>query len=256
MTATNKPLQKTAIPPLKNGAEGKPVIRIQPTRGWTSLKLREVWDHRELTSIFIWRDIKVRYRQTVIGALWAIIQPFLTMVIFSIFFGRLAGIPSDDVPYPIFSFAALVPWTFFANSINQASNSLVNNAEMIKKIYFPRLTMPIASVLGGLVDFILAFIILLLMMLYYGFVPTINILWFPFFVLLALLTALGVSLWLAAMNVQFRDVARTNFDLCFARAASTNLGGGLWWKTNNRSKNACVNGPGAIAAAVSILRSG
>ena len=206
MTATNKPLQKTAIPPLKNGAEGKPVIRIQPTRGWTSLKLREVWDHRELTSIFIWRDIKVRYRQTVIGALWAIIQPFLTMVIFSIFFGRLAGIPSDDVPYPIFSFAALVPWTFFANSINQASNSLVNNAEMIKKIYFPRLTMPIASVLGGLVDFILAFIILLLMMLYYGFVPTINILWFPFFVLLALLTALGVSLWLAAMNVQFRDV--------------------------------------------------
>jgi lipopolysaccharide transport system permease protein len=170
------------------------------------LKLREVWDQRELTSIFIWRDIKVRYRQTVVGALWAIIQPFLTMVIFSIFFGRLAGIPSDDVPYPIFSFAALVPWTFFANSINQASNSLVNNAEMIKKIYFPRLTMPIASVLGGLVDFVLAFIILLLMMLYYGFVPTVNILWFPFFVLLAMITALGVSLWLAAMNVQFRDV--------------------------------------------------
>ena len=206
MTATNKPLQKAAVPPLKNGTDGKPVIRIQPTRGWTSLKLREVWDHRELTGIFIWRDIKVRYRQTVIGALWAIIQPFLTMVIFSIFFGRLAGIPSDDVPYPIFSFAALVPWTFFANSINQASNSLVNNAEMIKKIYFPRLTMPIASVLGGLVDFVLAFIILLLMMLYYGFVPTINILWFPLFVLLAMMTALGVSLWLAAMNVQFRDV--------------------------------------------------
>ena len=128
MTATNKPLQKATIPPPENGTDAKPVIRIQPTRGWTSLKLREVWDHRELTSIFIWRDIKVRYRQTVIGALWAIIQPFLTMVIFSIFFGRLAGIPSDDVPYPIFSFAALVPWTFFANSINQASNSLVNNA--------------------------------------------------------------------------------------------------------------------------------
>ena len=206
MTATNKPLQKAAVPPLKNGTDGKPVLRIQPTHGWTSLKLREVWEHRELTSIFIWRDIKVRYRQTVIGALWAIIQPFLTMVIFSIFFGRLAGIPSDDVPYPIFSFAALVPWTFFANSINQASNSLVNNAEMIKKIYFPRLTMPIASVLGGLVDFVLAFIILLLMMFYYGFVPTINILWFPLFVLLAMMTALGVSLWLAAMNVQFRDV--------------------------------------------------
>jgi len=206
MTATNKPLPKAEIPPLKDETEGKPLLRIQPTRGWTSLKLREVWEHRDLASIFIWRDIKVRYRQTVIGALWAIIQPFLTMVIFSIFFGRLAGIPSDDVPYPIFSFAALVPWTFFANSINQASNSLVNNSEMIKKIYFPRLTMPIASVLGGLVDFVLAFIILLLMMLYYGFVPTINILWFPFFALLAMMTALGVSLWLAAMNVQFRDV--------------------------------------------------
>jgi lipopolysaccharide transport system permease protein len=184
----------------------KPFIRLQPTRGWTSLKLREIWEHRELMGIFVWRDLKVRYRQTVVGALWAIVQPFLTMVIFSIFFGRLAGIPSDSIPYPIFSYAALVPWTFFANSINQASNSLVNNAEMIKKIYFPRLTMPLASVLGGLVDFILAFIILLGMMLFYGFVPTINILWFPLFVLLAMMTALGVGLWLAAMNVQFRDV--------------------------------------------------
>jgi lipopolysaccharide transport system permease protein len=128
------------------------------------------------------------------------------MVIFSVFFGRLAKIPSDSIPYPIFSYAALVPWTFFANSINQASNSLVSNADMIKKIYFPRLTMPIASVLGGLVDFILAFIILILMMLYYGFVPTLNMLWFPVFVLLAMMTALGVSLWLGAMNVQFRDV--------------------------------------------------
>ena len=206
MTATNKPLQKNAVPSVRNGSEKKPLIRIQPTKGWTALKLNEVWDHRELIGIFVWRDIKVRYRQTVIGALWAIVQPFLTMVVFTVFFGRLAGIPSDDIPYPIFSFAALVPWTFFANSINQASNSLVNNAEMLKKIYFPRLTMPMASVLGGLVDFILAFVILIFMMLYYGYVPTINILWFPLFVLLAMITALGVSLWLAAMNVQFRDV--------------------------------------------------
>jgi lipopolysaccharide transport system permease protein len=206
MTATNKPLQKNTVSPLKSRVQDKPFIRIQPTRGWTAVKLREVWDHRELASIFIWRDIKVRYSQTVIGALWAVIQPFLTMVIFSVFFGRLAGIPSDNIPYPIFSYAALVPWTFFANSMNQASNSLVNNAEMIKKIYFPRLIMPIAAVLGGLVDFVLAFIILLLMMYYYGFVPTINILWFPLFVLLSMMTALGVSLWLAAMNVQFRDV--------------------------------------------------
>lgn len=183
-----------------------PVIRIEPSRGWGSLSLKDVWEYRELLGIFVWRDLKVRYRQTVIGASWAIIQPFLTMVIFSIFFGRLAGVPSDEIPYPIFSYAALVPWTFFANSINQASNSLVNSADMIKKIYFPRLTMPIASVLAGLVDFALAFIVLVGMMLYYGFVPTVNTLWLPGLVILSMMTALGVSFWLSALNVQFRDV--------------------------------------------------
>jgi homopolymeric O-antigen transport system permease protein len=183
-----------------------PRIHIKPSSGWISLKLRDVWEYRELVGIFVWRDLKVRYRQTVIGALWAIIQPLLTMVIFSVFFGGLAGIPSDKIPYPIFSYAALVPWTFFANSINQASNSLVNSADMIKKIYFPRLTMPMASVFAGLVDFLLAFIILLGMMIYYGFVPTINALWLPILMILAMITALGVSLWLSALNVQFRDV--------------------------------------------------
>ena len=182
------------------------VTRIRPSKGWGSLSLKDVWEYRELLGIFVWRDLKVRYRQTVIGALWAIIQPFLTMVIFSIFFGRLAGVPSDEIPYPIFSYAALVPWTFFANSINQASNSLVNSADMIKKIYFPRLTMPIASVLAGLVDFALAFIVLVGMMLFYGFVPTINTLWLPGLVILSMMTALGVSFWLSALNVQFRDV--------------------------------------------------
>jgi lipopolysaccharide transport system permease protein len=191
---------------MKNALAKKPALRIQPTKGWTSLRLKEVWDYRELAGIFIWRDIKVRYRQTIVGALWAVIQPFLTMVIFSIFFGRLAGVPSDNIPYPIFSYAALVPWTFFANSINLASNSLVGNADMIKKIYFPRLTMPLAAVLGGLVDFTFAFVILLLMMLYYGYIPTINILFFPLFLLLAMITALGISLWFSAMNVQYRDV--------------------------------------------------
>jgi lipopolysaccharide transport system permease protein len=141
-----------------------------------------------------------------LGAAWAIIQPFFTMVIFSIFFGRLAGIPSDGVPYPIFSFAALVPWTFFANSLNQSSNSLVSSANLIQKVYFPRLAIPIASVFSGMVDFVLAFIVLLGMMLYYGMLPTINVVWLPAFCLLAFVTSLGVGLWLSAMNVRFRDI--------------------------------------------------
>jgi lipopolysaccharide transport system permease protein len=182
------------------------VIRIEPSKGWVSLKLKELWEYRELLYFLIWRDIKVRYKQTVLGAAWAVIQPFFTMVVFSLFFGRLAKIPSDGVPYPIFSFAALVPWTFFANGLGKASNSLVGNSNLIKKVYFPRLAIPIANVLSGIIDFIIAFITLLGMMLYFGIVPTINILWLPFLLLLSLVTALGVSLWLSAMNVQFRDV--------------------------------------------------
>lgn len=183
--------------------------RREASKGWVWPKFRELWEYRELLYFFAWRDIKVRYRQTVMGALWAIIQPMFTMVIFSLFFGRLANIPSDGVPYPVFSFTALVPWTFFANALAQASNSLVVNANMIKKIYFPRLALPIATVLAGVVDFALAFIVLLGIMLYYGIVPTANIIWLPLFVLLAVITSLGVSLWLAAMNVQFRDVRYT-----------------------------------------------
>jgi lipopolysaccharide transport system permease protein len=186
-----------------------PRTRREASKGWAWPKLRELWEFRELLYFFAWRDIKVRYKQTVMGVLWAIIQPFLTMVIFSLFFGRLASIPSDGLPYPVFSYAALVPWTFFANALAQASNSLVINANMIKKIYFPRLALPIASVLAGVIDFVLAFVVLLGIMLYYGLVPTLNIIWLPFFALLALVTSLGVSLWLAAMNVQFRDVHYT-----------------------------------------------
>lgn len=154
----------------------------------------------------IWRDIKVRYKQTVLGATWAIIQPFMTMVVFSLFFGHLAKIPSDGIPYPIFAFAALVPWTFFANGLNQSSNSLVGSSNLITKVYFPRLIVPLASVFSGIVDFVIAFVVLIGMMLFYGIVPAINALWLPVFLLLSLVTALGVGLWLSALNVEYRDV--------------------------------------------------
>lgn len=186
-----------------------PVLRIQPSKGWVSLKLRELWEYRELVYFLIWRDVKVRYKQTVLGAAWAIIQPVFTMIVFSVFFGRLAKMPSDGIPYPIFSFAALVPWNFFAQGLSQSSDSLVGSANLIRKVYFPRLAIPIASVAGGAVDFCIAFGVLILMMFYYGLTPTANILWLPCFLLLALATSLGVGLWLSAMNVQFRDVKYT-----------------------------------------------
>jgi lipopolysaccharide transport system permease protein len=183
--------------------------RIEPSQGWVSLQLQKLWEYRELLYFLTWRDIKVRYKQTVLGAAWAIIQPFFTMVVFSLFFGRLAGVPSDGIPYPIFSYAALVPWQFFANALSQSSNSLVASANMVKKVYFPRLVMPIATTLAGVVDFVLAFIVLLGMMFLYGIVPTGNVVWLPLLLLLALITSLGVGLWLSAMNVQFRDVRFT-----------------------------------------------
>jgi lipopolysaccharide transport system permease protein len=170
------------------------------------LRLRELWEYRELLYFLAWRDIQIRYKQTALGMAWAIIQPFFTMIVFSIFFGRLAQIPSDGIPYPIFSYAALVPWTFFANGLTQSSNSLVAGAQLIKKVYFPRLIVPVAAVLSGVVDFILAFIVLLGMMLYYGLVPTANLVWLPAFLILALISSLGVGLWLSSLNVQYRDV--------------------------------------------------
>lgn len=181
-------------------------LRIAPSRGWVSLKLSELWDYRELLYFLVWRDIKVRYRQTLLGASWAVIQPFMTMVVFSVFFGGLAKIPSDGIPYPIFAFAALVPWTAFANGLNQSSNSLVGNAHLITKVYFPRLIVPLASVFSSIVDFLVAFVVLIGLMLFYGIVPTLNVLWLPLFLLLALVTALGVGLWLSALNVEYRDV--------------------------------------------------
>jgi len=184
-------------------------IRLTPTRGWVALRLKDLWTYRELVYFLTWRDIKVRYKQTLLGAVWAVLQPLLTMLVFSLFFGRLAGIPSDGVPYPIFAFAALVPWTFFANGLTQASTSLVSNANLITKVYFPRLAAPISTILAGVVDFVLAFLVLLLMMAAYGIAPTANAVWLPVFLLLAVVTSLGVGLWLSAMNVLFRDVRYT-----------------------------------------------
>ena len=189
--------------------EPLPVTRIRPSQGWVSLKLDELWEYRELLYFLTWRDIKVRYKQTVLGAAWAIIQPFFTMVVFGLFFGRLAGIPSDGIPYPIFAYAALVPWSFFASGLNNASNSLVGSANLLKKVYFPRLAIPISTVLSGVIDFALAFVVLLGMMLIYGMVPTLYIIWLPLLLLLALATSLGVGLWLSAMNVQFRFLNNT-----------------------------------------------
>ena len=183
-----------------------PTLRIAPSKGWVPLKLRDLWEYRELLYFLVWRDIKVRYKQTALGASWAIIQPFFTMLVFSVFFGHLAKVPSDGIPYPLFSFAALVPWTFFANGLSQSSNSLVGSGTLITKVYFPRLIIPLASVFSGIVDFVLAFLVLLCMMAYYGLLPTINVLLLPLFLLLALVTSLGVGLWLSALNVEYRDV--------------------------------------------------
>ena len=183
-----------------------PVVTIRPTQGWAALKLHELWEYRELAYFLTWRDIKVRYKQTALGVVWAIIQPFFTMAVFSLFFGRLAGVPSDGIPYPVFSYAALVPWTFFANGLSQSSTSLVASANLITKVYFPRLVIPISAILSGGIDFALAFVVLLGMMLFYGIVPTPAVIWLPLLLLLALVTSLGAGLWLTAVNVQFRDV--------------------------------------------------
>ena len=181
-------------------------ITIKPSKGWATLNLKDLWNYRELIYFFTWRDLKVRYKQTLLGASWAVLQPFLTMIVFSIFFGGLAKVPSDDVPYPIFSYTALLPWTLFSKAMSDASRSLVSSANIISKVYFPRLILPLASVLAGVVDFLIAFVVLLGMMVFYKITPTGNVWFLPLFVLLALITAIGVGLWLSALNVMYRDV--------------------------------------------------
>ena len=179
---------------------------IKASSGWAALNLGDLWLYRELIFFMTWRDLKVRYKQTLLGASWAILQPFLTMIVFSIFFGNLAKVPSDGVPYPIFSYTALIPWTLFSKALQDASRSLVANRHMITKVYFPRMILPLSSVMAGLVDFLIAFVVLLGMMWYYKIPPTANVWVLPLFLLLAMVTAVGVGLWLSALNVLFRDI--------------------------------------------------
>ena len=185
------------------------VLVLQPSKGFVRLNLRDVWTYRELLFFLIWRDVKVRYKQTVLGAAWAILQPVMTMVVFSVFFGRLAKMPSDGIPYPVFAFAALLPWQLFAHALSESSNSLVGSQHLITKVYFPRLVVPLAAVLAGLVDFAIAFGVLLALIWYYRIVPTAAIVLLPLFVLLAIVTALAVGLWLSSLNVKYRDVRYT-----------------------------------------------
>lgn len=186
-----------------------PVTIIQPAKGLIAVNFREFWEYRELLYFLIWRDVKVRYKQTALGAAWAILQPFMTMVVFTVFFGKLAKMPSDGIPYPIFAYCALLPWQLFAKALTDASNSLVANQRLITKVYFPRLVVPTSAVLSGLVDFAIAFMVLLGMMVYYGVFPDLRVLTLPLFLLMAIITALAVGLWLSALNVQYRDVRHT-----------------------------------------------
>ncbi len=201
--------ENEAAPPKMGADDQRPAIRRQARPGWVAINFAELWHFRELLVFYAIRDIKVRYKQTLLGAAWAVLQPVLTMVVFSIFFGRLAGVPSDGVPYPVFAFCALLPWQLFAYALTQSSNSLVQDAQVLTKVYFPRLIIPLASVIAGLVDFTIAFVVLIGMMLYYNIVPGLAVLTLPLFAVLALAAALSVGLWMSALNVKYRDVRYT-----------------------------------------------
>jgi lipopolysaccharide transport system permease protein len=208
-TVTNiaRSLRQRAAPADLHSSLTEPTLTvIRPTSGWARLRLGELWEFRELVFFFIWRDIKVRYKQTVLGAAWALIQPLFTMLIFSIFFGRLAKIPSDGLPYPLFALAGLVPWLFFMNGLSHGANSLVENEKLIKKVFFPRMIVPLSSVLAGLLDFAVACSLLVVAMAWYAIAPPVEIVLLPVFVLIGVFAATGVALWLSALNVQFRDV--------------------------------------------------
>jgi lipopolysaccharide transport system permease protein len=191
------------------GMSPPPYLHISPPKKWIPVNLRELWNYRELLYSFTWRDVKIRYKQTALGFLWAIIQPLFMMLIFTVFFGRLAKIPSDGIPYPLFVLAALLPWTLFAEGITRSTSSMITNANIMTKVYFPRLIMPLSGILSPLVDFVFSFSILIVMMAWFGFIPTLNIVFLPLFILLALATSLGIGLWLSALNVQYRDFQYT-----------------------------------------------
>lgn len=182
---------------------------IKPRKGWSYLDIREIWNFRELFYFLAWRDIKIRYKQTLLGVAWAILQPLLLMGIFTLFFGKLAGLPSDGIPYPLFTLSALVLWNFFATGLNQAANSLVGNAHLITKVYFPRIIVPISTLLSGMVDFVISFSLLMLLFGYYGFPVRPTIIYLPLFLLLVFLLSMGAGTCLSALNVKFRDVRHT-----------------------------------------------
>ncbi len=179
---------------------------IEPTRGWVSLRVMEIWQYRELLFFLIWRDLKVRYKQTALGISWIVLQPVLSVAIFSVIFGYLLKVPSYGIPYPVFAYAALLPWNYFANSLSQSSTSLVDSANLITKIYFPRMLIPMTAVVSGLVDFVISFLVLTVLMMVYGFFPSVTVVFLPLFLILAAFTSLGFSLWLSALNIQYRDV--------------------------------------------------
>jgi len=183
------------------------VIRIERTQGWLSLKLRDLWEHRELLYFLVWRDVKIRYKQTALGAAWAVLQPLVTMVIFTVIFSTLANVSSEGLPYPIFAFTALLPWNYFAGALSRATTSVVGNAQLVSKVYFPRLIIPLSAVVSGIVDFAIGFGVLLGMMWWYKIVPAWGLITLPIFLILATLTALGVGLWLSALNTRYRDVS-------------------------------------------------
>ena len=210
MMPLDQQLRSRAVPLISAQEDGEcPFLIIEPSKGFVSIKLREFWSYRELIYFLTWREVKVRYKQTVLGASWAVIQPLFTMLVFNLFFGRLAKLPSDGIAYPLFSLTALIPWTFFANSLTQSSNSLVANSNLISKVYFPRLVIPVSAVLPGAVDFGISFVLLLVLMPFYGMIPSERIVLFPLFFLLALIISLGVGLWLSALSVEYRDVRYT-----------------------------------------------
>jgi len=197
----------TEVAPENTQVEGVSYdLWIRPSRGWVSLQLKDLWEYRELLYFFVWRDVKIRYKQTALGAAWAIIQPLFTMLVFTIVFGKLAKIPSDGLPYPLFAYAALAPWNFFAQGLTQSADSLIGSGNLIKKVYFPRLAIPVSAVSAGLVDFTISFTVLLGMMMWYGVHVRANMLWLPLLLVLAYITSLGAGLWLSALNVRFRDV--------------------------------------------------
>ena len=191
---------------MANTQDQTPIIYLRPARGLAALNLKDLWDYRELIYFLTWRDLKVRYKQTLLGFSWVILQPVINMVVFTVLFGQLLNVPTDGIPYPIFSFAALLPWLYFAGSLTRSSTTLVGSANLISKVFFPRMVIPIAGVLSGIVDFLVSLIVLVGMMLFYKIIPTWNLLLMPVFLLLAMLTALGFGLWLSALNVRFRDI--------------------------------------------------